>query len=47
MVSRELMWQSTWHWAWQWAKSRPWHRIVIEALLLLLFVLSSTRLLHH
>jgi hypothetical protein len=39
MASRELVWA--------WAKSRPWHRILLEALLLLLFVLSSTRLLRH
>jgi hypothetical protein len=31
--------------AWGWAKSRPWTRILLEAALLLLFVLSSTRLL--
>lgn len=30
-----------------WAKTRPWYRILIEAGLLLLFVLSSTRLLRH
>jgi len=39
MVNRDLIWH--------WARSRPWQRIVIEALLLLLFVLSSTRLLHR
>ena len=32
---------------WNWAKSRQWQRIVIEAILLLLFVLTSTRLLRH
>ena len=31
----------------EWAKTRPWYRIVVEGLLLLLFVLSSTRLLRH
>jgi len=31
--------------AWDWAKSRPWLRLLLEAALLLLFVLSSTRLL--
>jgi hypothetical protein len=30
-----------------WAKTRPWIRILLEAMLLLLFVLSSTRLLRH
>jgi hypothetical protein len=30
-----------------WAKSYPWLRILLEAMLLLLFVLSSTRLLRH
>ena len=29
------------------AKSYPWNRILLEALLLLVFVLSSTRLLRH
>ena len=32
---------------WNWTKSRPWSRIVLEAILLLLFVLTSTRLLRH
>ena len=35
------------HQALDWAKSRPWLQIVIEAALLLLFVLTSTRLLRH
>ncbi len=30
-----------------WPKSRPWLEILIEAALLLLFVLTSTRLLRH
>ena len=30
---------------WDWAKSRPWLQIVVETVLLLLFVLTSTRLL--
>ena len=33
------------HQALDWAKSRPWLRILLEAGLLLLFVLTSTRLL--
>jgi hypothetical protein len=33
--------------AWDWAKSRPWFRILAEVLLLLLFVLTSTRLLRR
>lgn len=32
---------------WLWARTRPWYRIAVEAVLLLLFVLSSTRLLHR
>jgi hypothetical protein len=39
MASRELIWH--------WARTRPWHRILLEALLLLAFVLTSTRLLHR
>jgi hypothetical protein len=39
MANREIIWH--------WARSRPWYRILIEAGLLLLFVLSSTRLLRH
>jgi hypothetical protein len=37
MASRELIWY--------WTRTRPWPRILIEAILLLLFVLSSVRLL--
>ena len=32
---------------WQWTRTRPWSRILIEIGLLLLFVLSSTRLSRH
>jgi len=39
MASRETMLE--------WARTRPWPRILIEAGLLLLFVLSSMRLLPH
>ena len=35
------------HQAWDWAKSRPWLRILVETALLLLFVLTSTRLLRR
>jgi hypothetical protein len=31
--------------AWDWAKSRPWLQILVETALLLLFILTSTRLL--
>ncbi len=31
--------------AWEWAKSRPWLQILLDVGLLLLFVLTSTRLL--
>ena len=30
-----------------WARTRPWRRILIELMLLLLFLLSSIRLVHH
>ena len=40
MASREYREQM-----WDWAKSRPWFQILVETLLLLLFVLTSTRLL--
>ena len=33
--------------AWDWAKSRPWLQILLETALLMLFVLTSTRLLRH
>jgi hypothetical protein len=33
--------------AWEWTTTRPWLRILTEAILLLLFVLSSTRLLRQ
>jgi hypothetical protein len=36
MASREAMWY--------WARTRPWRTILIEAALLLLFVLTTTRL---
>ena len=39
MLNREMIWQ--------WAKTRPWYRILMELAVLLLFVLSSTRLLRH
>jgi hypothetical protein len=32
---------------WHWARTRPWSQILIETVLLLLFVLSSMRLLRH
>ena len=43
MVSHE----SIRHQAWDRARSLPWLRVLIEVALLLLFVLSSTRLLNR
>jgi hypothetical protein len=39
MASREMIWH--------WARTRHWSQVLIEIGLLLLFVLSSVRLLRH
>ena len=40
-------WQDACQSAWHWMKALPWYSILIDAGLLALFVLSSTRLLRH